>query len=131
MSHPEGLVSPRSEAQAPPVEWRQYPFSLVPGDPEFDFPAAEGAHPAYESDTWFLTGELTAADSGRRFAFLTIFNKNRPGGTVVADSYTMAIFDLDKGAYGTYTDYDMPPRSMEPGAQHKLSFADGHLDMTY
>ncbi len=88
-------------------DWRQYPFELVPGDPQLVFPAAEANHPDYESDTWFLAGELTA-ESDRKFAFLTIFNKNRPGQAIVADFYTLALFDLDNGTYGTYTDYDMP-----------------------
>jgi len=111
-------------------DWRAYPFQLVPGDPQLRFPAAEGNHPDCESDTWFIAGELTA-DSGRLFAFLTIFNKNRPGQSFVADFYTFALFDLDNGTYGTYTDYDMPPANMQPGAIPKMSLADGHLEITY
>lgn len=93
------------------------------------FPAAEGEHPDQESDTWFLAGQLSSA-TGRSFAFLTIFNKNRPGGSIVADFYTMALFDLDAGGYGTYTDYDMPPASMTSTGP-KLSAAEGHLDIAY
>ena len=112
-------------------DWRSYPFQLVPGDSQLDFPAAEGEHPDQESDTWFIAGQLDAVETDRSFAFLTIFNKNRPGGTVVADFYTMALFDLDTGDYGTYTDYDMPPANMEPGAQRKLAMAAGYLDISY
>jgi len=112
------------------ADWRAYPFNLVPGDSQFCFPAAEGNHPECESDTWFIAGELTA-DSGRRFAYLTIFNKNRPGQSIVADFYTFALFDLDRGEYATYTDYDMPPANMKPDAHPKLSTVDGHLDLTY
>ncbi|MGN6334485.1 lipocalin-like domain-containing protein [Mycobacterium sp.] len=112
-------------------DWRSYPFQLVPGDDQLEFPAAEGEHPDQESDTWFIAGQLDAAETDRSFAFLTIFNKNRPGGTVVADFYTMALFDLDTGDYGTFTDYDMPPANMQPGAQHKLTMASGHLDIHY
>jgi predicted secreted hydrolase len=113
------------------ADWRVYPFELVRGDPQLSFPAAEGNHLDCESDTWFIAGELTA-DSGRRFAFLTIFNKNRPGlGAIVADFYTFALFDLDNGTYGTYTDYDMPPANMQPGVQPKMFTDTGHLDMTY
>ncbi len=111
-------------------DWRRYPFSLVPGDSQLDFPAAEADHPDFQSDTWFLAGEL-AADSGRRFAFLSIFNKNRPGGDIVADFYTLALFDLDSGTYATYTDYDMPPANMAPGAAPKLSLGHGCLDLRY
>src|SRR5271165_1058101 len=113
------------------MNWRAYPFQLVPGDPQLDFPAAEGEHPDQESDTWFIAGQLDVAETDRSFAFLTIFNKNRPGGTVVADFYTMALFDLDTGDYGTYTDYDMPPANLKPGAQPKLSMATGHLEIEY
>jgi hypothetical protein len=113
------------------ADWRVYPFQLVRGDPQLSFPAAEGDHLDCESDTWFIAGELTA-DSGRRFAFLTIFNKNRPGlGAIVADFYTFALFDLDNGTYGTYTDYDMPPANMQPDARPKMFTDAGHLDMTY
>ncbi|OBA78554.1 secreted hydrolase [Mycobacterium sp. 1164966.3] len=112
-------------------DWRSYPFSLVPGDALLDFPAAEGEHPDQESDTWFIAGQLDATETGRSFAFLTIFNKNRPGGTVVADFYTLALFDLDTGDYGTYTDYDMPPANMKPGAVPKLSMATGYLKLEY
>ncbi|MGV0050819.1 secreted hydrolase [Mycobacterium colombiense] len=112
-------------------DWRSYPFQLVPGDDQLEFPAAEGEHPDQESDTWFIAGQLDAAETDRSFAFLTIFNKNRPGGTVVADFYTMALFDLDTGDYGTFTDYDMPPANMEPGAQRKMTMASGHLDINY
>ncbi|MBO0865353.1 MAG: secreted hydrolase, partial [Mycobacterium sp.] len=111
------------------TDWLRYPFRLVPDDSALDFPTAEGAHPDQESDTWFIAGELAAA-SGRSFAFLTIFNKNRPGGSVVADFYTMALFDCDAGIYGTYTDYDMPPASLHAEAP-KLSAAVGHLDIRY
>jgi predicted secreted hydrolase len=112
------------------ADWRIYPFQLVQGDGRLVFPAAEGEHPDHESDTWFLAGRLDAA-TGRSFAFLTIFNKNRPGGSVIADFYTMALFDLDTGGYGTYTDYDMPPASLRPGAGAKLSASAGHLDIRY
>ena len=32
-------------------DWRSYPFRLVPGDHQLEFPAAEGEHPDQESDT--------------------------------------------------------------------------------
>ncbi len=110
--------------------WRKYPFRLVHDDSAMDFPVAEGEHADQESDTWFIAGELTGS-TGRSFAFLTIFNKNRPGGTVVADFYTMSLFDCNTGEYGTYTDYDMPPKNMQPGATPKMSLAAGYLDIRY
>jgi predicted secreted hydrolase len=113
------------------ADWRRYPYRLVPGDAQLDFPAAEGTHADFESDTWYLAGFLTGTGSGRRFAFITIFNRNRPGGEVIADFHTFALFDVDAGSYGTFTDYDMPPKNMEPGAQPKLTSAEGYLDLRY
>ncbi len=112
-------------------DWRRYPFQLVPDDPQLCFPAAEGNHPDHESDTWFLAGELTGDGTGRKFAFLTIFNKNRLAQSIIADFYTLALFDIDNGAYGTCTDYNVPPQSMRPDACPKLSSAVGHLDIAY
>ena len=112
-------------------DWRRYPYQLVPGDSQLDFPAAEGTHPDYQSDTWYLSGQLTGEASGRYFAFIVIFNRNRPVPEVVADFYTLALFDVDQGTYGSFTDYDMPPKNMEPGARPKLSSAEGYLDLTY
>jgi predicted secreted hydrolase len=113
------------------ADWRRYPYQLVPGDAQLDFPAAEGTHVDYESDTWYLAGHLAGVTSGRQFAFISIFNRNRPGGDVVADFHTFALFDLDSGGYGTFTDYDMPPKNMEPGAHPKLTSAEGQLDLRY
>ncbi|MBV9512500.1 MAG: secreted hydrolase [Mycobacteriaceae bacterium] len=112
-------------------DWRRYPFELVPCDAQFRFPAAEGEHPGYESDTWFLAGEVTGERTGREYAFLTIFNKNRLGHNIVADFHTFALFDLDNGTYGTCTDYDVPPASTQPGAVPKMSITVGHLGIAY
>lgn len=112
------------------TDWRCYPFRLVADDSRLEFPAAEGEHADQESDTWFIAGELSGL-TGRSLAFLTIFNKNRPGGTMVADFYTMSLFDCNTGAYGTYTDYDMPPARTRPNTRPKLSAAAGHLDLHY
>jgi predicted secreted hydrolase len=121
----------RVNTKSTQADWRRYPYRLVPGDAQLDFPAAEGTHADFESDTWYLAGFLTGERSGRQFAFITIFNRNRPGGDVVADFHTFALFDVDRGSYGTFTDYDMPPKNMAPGARPKLTSAEGYLDLRY
>ena len=113
------------------ADWRRYPYQLVPNDSQLEFPAAEGTHRDYQSDTWYLAGHLTGEASGRHFAFIVIFNRNRPGADVVADFHTFALFDVDQANYGTFTDYDMPPKNMEPGARPKLTSAEGYLDLKY
>ena len=134
VSDVEDFMPAMATDDAPPERseaWRRYPFDLIPNDTQFRFPSAEASHADCQSDTWFIAGELVAKTSGRQFAFLTIFNKNRPGGSVVADFYTMALFDLDDGTYATYTDYDMPPTNMAPGSVHKLSTSTSQLDLTF
>lgn len=133
MNDAEGSTqTPAADApDSPSADWRRYPFELIPGDPEFTFPAAEAVHEHCQSDTWFIAGELTGTKSKRKFCFLTIFNKNRPGGSIVADFYTLALFDLDNGAYATYTAYDMPPKNMAPGSVHKLTASTEQLDIAF
>ena len=50
-------------------------FARVEGPPGFDFPADHGPHPAYQTEWWYYTGNLTAAD-GRHFGYqLTFFRR--------------------------------------------------------
>ena len=99
--------------------------SWCPAIPSWNFPPPKANTPTRSPTPGSSPANSTPPQTGRSFAFLTIFNKNRPGGTVVADFYTLALFDLDTGDYGTYTDYDMPPANMKPGAQRKLTMATG------
>ena len=59
----------------PPAPWRNYPYLLVPDDPQLVFPAAEG-YQHVATDTYYASGILQGEASGRRYAFLTIFAKN-------------------------------------------------------
>ena len=54
-------------SSTPPLPlWKQYPFVLVPSDPEhFTFPEAEGGHNSSESDSWFITAHLTGLKTGK------------------------------------------------------------------
>lgn len=89
--------------------WRVYPFTLVPGDPEMIFPAAEG-HQEVATDTYYASGILTGTASGHRYAFLTIFAKNEKIFSVLsADFFVFALFDLDTGRYDTAPEFDLQP----------------------
>ena len=94
------------------------------------FPAAEANHPDYESDTWFLAGELTAG-SRSSVRLLTIFNKNRPGQSIVADFYTFALFDLGQRRLRDIHGLRHATAEHEAGARPKLSVENGHLDLSY
>ena len=85
----------------PAASWRAYPLVLVPGDPEMVFPAAE-RHQDVATDTYYASGILEGVDSGRRYAFLTIFAKNeRIFSVLSADFYVLAFFGLDAGRFAT------------------------------
>lgn len=114
-----------ASAGAATGEWKAYPYRLF-GDPVFTFPGIEGAT-TNETDTWYVGGKLAGLRSGRQFAFMTIFAKNRLGGRIRADFYTFALFDLDTGDYGTFTEQDFPPVGLL--GPPKLTLRVGHLDL--
>ncbi len=50
-------------------------FARADGTRLWDFPADHGPHPAYQTEWWYFTGNLTASD-GRRFGYqLTFFRR--------------------------------------------------------
>jgi predicted secreted hydrolase len=109
--------------------WRAYPYVLSPTDPELTFPAAEGDQGA-ESNTYYVAGRLRGRTTQREWAFLVIFTFNNVRKRMRADFYTFALFELASGAYGTYSEYDLPwpPRFRRP---YKLTVAAGHLDVAF
>jgi hypothetical protein len=115
----------------PPVTapWRQYPYVLVPGDPELVFPGAEG-HQDVATDTYYASGVLQGESSGRRYAFLTIFAKNeRIFDLLSADLFVFALFDLDAGVYETTSAFDLPPgRGIN---DENINVTRGRLDVSF
>lgn len=109
--------------------WRAYPFVLSPTDPELTFPAAEGNQGA-ESNTYYVAGRLRGRATQREWAFLVIFTFNDVRKRLRADFYTFALFDLATGAYGTYSEYDLP-RPLRLRRRYKLSVASGSLDVAF
>jgi hypothetical protein len=109
--------------------WRHYPYVLVPSDPQLVFPAAEGDQGAH-SNTYYLAGRLRGVQSGRTWAYLTVFTFSRFRGWLRTDFYTLALFDLDDGRYATYTEHDLPHPPF-PRRAYKLAVATGHLDVAF
>lgn len=97
-----------------------YPFSLSPGHPVLDFPAAEGRLLEMDSDTWFLEGVLEGQESGRRFSFIVVYYVSRIGGFFPFNFYSLTFYDLDNGEYGTFTQYDVG----------RMSASTGYLDLS-
>ena len=119
LREPHNVVPPINPAQ-PADGGLAYPFSLVPGQPVLDFPAAEGRLRQMDSDTWFLEGVLQGRESGRRFSFIVVYYVSRIGGVVPFNFYSLTFYDLDEADYGTFTHYDM----------HRLKAAQGYLDLS-
>lgn len=109
--------------------WRAYPFVLSPTDPELTFPTAEGDQGA-ESNTYYVAGRLRGQVTRREWAFLVIFTFNNVRQRLRADFYTLALFDLAGGDYGTYSEYDLP-RPLRIRRRYKLSVARGSLDVAF
>ena len=107
--------------------WKQYPYTLN-DNPLFTFPYIEGKT-TNQTDTWYIQGKVTGANTGRDYAFITIYAKNRINGSIRADVYTLAIFPLDSTEYGTYTDTDIAlDTALNPS---KLAAATGYLDLAW
>lgn len=115
--NPIPLINP-----VPPVGGgMDYPYSLVPGNPVLDFPAAEGRLLNMDSDTWFLEGVLEGQETGRRFSFIVVFYVSRLGGFFPFNFYSLTFYDLDKGEYGTFTKYDVG----------RMTASSGYLDLSF
>ncbi len=118
----------QTENPAPPINpvlpadgGLAYPYSLVPGNPVLDFPAAEGRLLNMDSDTWFLEGVLEGQQSGRRFSFIVVYYVSRIKGIFPFNFYSLTFYDLDKAEYGTFTQYDIG----------RMRASTGYLDLSF
>lgn len=109
--------------------WKTYPYVLVEGDPELTFPAAEGDQGA-ESNTFYVAGRLRGRQTRREWSFLVVFAFNDVRKRLRADFFTVALFDLATGEYGTYSEFDLP-RLFRLRRVHKLSVGRGSLDLRF
>jgi len=126
---PLGSAVPR-----PAADWKRYPFVIPGADPEwFTFPAAEGDL-GCGANTYFIESRLHGVKSGRELAVMAIFAASRVPlplvGSLHADFYILAFFDLASGDYGTMTDFDLP-RLARMRRAHKLEVARGLLDVAF
>lgn len=110
------------------MDWQRYPYQLL-DDPELCFPAAEGDQGA-ESNTYYVAGRLHGRATRNEYAFLVIFTFNNIRQRLRADFFTFALFDLQSGRYGTFSEFDLPwpPRLLR---DYKLSVAKGELDIAF
>jgi len=114
-------------ARAP--SWKQYPFVLDARDPQLTFPAAEGDQGA-ESNTYYVAGRLRGRDSGHQWAFLVVFTFNDIRRWLRADFFTLSLFDVTTGDYGTFSEFDLP-RPPRIRRTYKLSVAKDELHVAF
>jgi len=114
------------------ADWKRYPYVPDWGDPcRFTFPAVDGDQPDLGMATYFVDGFLGGRQTGRSYAFMTIFTDMRVlRRWVRASFYTFALYDCARRHYGTYTDFDFPspPRIRR---RHKIAGTPGHLGLRY
>jgi hypothetical protein len=112
--------------------WKRYPHVPTWGDPRrFTLPAADGVPGDLGVSTYFVEGFLHGRRSGRRYAFMTIFTDMRVVRKLLrASFYTFACYDLDRGTYGTFTDYDFP-HPLRWRRTYKLRAASTHLGLDF
>ena len=118
------LTTVSSHSIDPQPAWKKYPYSIGPDYPQMTFPAAEANHPLDESDSWFVTGQLTGQRTGKNYQFVTIFDKNKIA-AITFNFYQASIFDLRTGDYSTFTEYDLPlvdPKLKSSNVKLDLSF---------
>ena len=113
-----------------PPTWKHYPHVPDWGDPHwFTFPDVDGYRPDLGMATYFVDGFLRGRASGRLYAFMVIFTDMHVLRRWVRVSFhTFALYDCDRRHYGTYTDFDLPPRL---GRGRKMEAVPGHLALRY
>ncbi|MCY4465933.1 MAG: carotenoid 1,2-hydratase [Chloroflexi bacterium] len=68
-----GTLSARAQLDAPPIDSSGFARAIGPWD--WQFPRDHGAHPQFQTEWWYYTGNL-ADEAGRRFGFqFTIFRR--------------------------------------------------------
>lgn len=111
--------------------WKSYPWTAPWGDPEwFTFPACDGDARRLGVQTYFVDGFLRGATTGAQYAFLTVFTDARIlARTQRFSFFSLALFDCDRGHYGTHTDFDFP--HPEATGVDKLATEPDHLSLRY
>jgi hypothetical protein len=129
----EGTMDEAMEA-ASALAWKRYPHAPAWGDPHwFTFPDCDGDARELGVQTYFVDGFLRGRRSGTQYAFMTVFTDARVMQRTTRFSFfSLALFDCDRGRYGTYTDFDAPRGGQGAGAgAGRLATAPGHLDLRY
>ena len=103
--------------------WKHYPFAREGTEQNFTLPAAEGWHPGHQSQSWTLEGHLIARESGRRYAFINVYNYNVMGKLLGFHWSLLHVTDVTNGKsyisrayhFRPFPDLFKPPFNIEQG----------------
>lgn len=114
------------------------PFAVAKAPYRFAFPRDHGAHFAYQSEWWYFTGHLRAAD-GRRFGYeLTIFRFGlRPGKLTASAAESrwhasqvypahFAITDVNRDTFVSYERFERGALGMAAASAQTLAVHSGN-----
>ena len=109
--------------------WKHYPFAREGTEEHFTLPAAEGWHPGHQSQSWTLEGHLVARESGRRYAFINIYNYNVMGRLLGFHWSLLHVTDVTNGKYHISRAYHFRP--FPDLFKPPFDIKQGNLDITY
>jgi hypothetical protein len=109
--------------------WKHYPFAREGTEQHFTLPAAEGWHPGHQSQSWTLEGHLIARESGRRYAFISVYNYNVMGKILGFHWYLLHVTDVTNGRSHVSRAYHFRP--LPDLFQPPFEIKQGSLDITY
>jgi hypothetical protein len=109
--------------------WKHYPFAREGTEQHFTLPAAEGWHPGHQSQSWTLEGHLVAKESGRRYAFISVYNYNVMGKLLGFHWYLLHVTDVTNGKSHVSRAYHFRP--FPDLFQPPFEIKQGSLDITY
>ena len=70
---------PASASLAASQQFPSYPFVIDPTVPTETLPLGDGQIASFQSHSWYEAGFVTGQVTGKKYAFMTIFDKNHNG----------------------------------------------------
>jgi hypothetical protein len=109
--------------------WKHYPFAREGTEQHFTLPAAEGWHSGHQSQSWTLEGHLIARESGRRYAFINVYNYNVMGRLLGFHWSLLHVTDVTNGKNHISRAYHFRP--FPDLFKPPFDIKQGNLDITY
>jgi hypothetical protein len=135
MGHEEvnQLILQTGEIQSLPFwkdkSWKHYPFAYKGTEEHYTLPAAEGWRPGNESQSWTIEGHVKAKESGKRYAFINVYNYNVMGRLLGFHWRLFQVTDIAENKRHTDRRYHFRP--FPDLFKPHFTIKEGNLDLTY